>query len=72
MRSRLEWFDSGDGNEALDLGIIGTDMFMKYIRYRIYLEELPRQKSRRQAILKAAERNKCDESTIREAIDFFE
>jgi len=69
--TRLEWFDKGLANDALSLGIISTTIYAKWIQYKVYLEELPIQKSKHQAILQAAERTKCNEKTIRRAIEFF-
>lgn len=62
--TRLKWFDAGHGTTGVELGIISADVFMKYIRFKVY------QDFRRQGFdvstseELAAERNKCSAITI--------
>lgn len=69
--TRFEWFESGHAQCPLNLGILGADMFMKYIRYKVYLDFLSSGIDKQTAIEFTAERNKCNRSTVYRDIEFF-
>lgn len=69
--TRFQWFEEGKAQEPLDLGILGSDMFAKYIRYKVYLDFISTGIDKATAIEFTAERNKCDRSTIYRDISFF-
>lgn len=69
--TRYEWFENGYGLEAVTLGIVGAGVFMKYIRYKIFLEFTSAGVDKITAIELTAERNKCDRSTIYRDIEWF-
>ena len=69
--TRFQWFESGYGIEAVNLGIIGAGVFMKYIRYKIYLEFREAGVDKITSIELTAERNRCDRSTIYRDIEWF-
>jgi len=68
--SRFDWFESGAGIAGVELGIVRPDIYMKYIRFKVYLDFLERH-DKKMAIELTAERNKCEITTIYRAIDFF-
>lgn len=68
--TRFEWFESGVGIEGVNMGIVRPDVYMKYIRYKVYLDFLSRHE-KKIAIELSAERNRCEITTIYRAIEFF-
>lgn len=69
--TRFEWFEAGHGLEGVELGIVRPDIFMKYIRYKVYLDFKAQGLDNSVAIALTAERNKCEITSIYRAITFF-
>jgi len=69
--TRFEWFDNGYAQLPLSLGILSADVFMKFIRYKIYLDFVGAGVEHKTAIELTAERNKCDRSTIYRDLQWF-
>ena len=69
--TRFEWFDNGFAQVPLNLGILDADVFMKFIRYKVYLDFLDAGVDRKTAIELTAERNECDRSTIYRDLKWF-
>ena len=70
--SRLEWFDGGHGLIGVELGIVRPDIYMKFIRFKVYCDFRHDGNDKTTAITLTAERNKCSERTIYNSIYFFE
>ena len=68
--TRFEWFEQGYGQQAYHMGIIRADVFMKFIRYKVYLDFLDQGNSISTAIELAAERNHCDRATMYRSIKY--
>lgn len=69
--TRYQWFEEGHGQRALNLGILSTSMFSKYIQYKVYLEHRAAGRGHIEAIEMAAEAMKCGPTTIWKAVYFF-
>ena len=68
--TRFEWMRDC-GLCGVQLGMIGADVYSKYIRYIIYLEYIKAGKEHTTAITLTAERTRVTESTIYRALEFF-
>jgi len=69
--TRFQFFESGYGLIGVEMGIISPSVYMKYIRYRVFLDFMHTNIDKMTAIEFTAERNKCDRSTIYRDIEFF-
>lgn len=69
--TRFEWFEAGYGSSGVELGLVSEARFAQYIRYKTFLEFKSEGHDKATAILYAADRCQCMESTIYRAISFF-
>lgn len=69
--TRFEWFEHGYGQQALNLGIISTSMFARYIQFKVYSSYRDAGSAHIEAIEKTAEEVKCSVSTVWKAVYFF-
>lgn len=70
--TRLQWFEAGYGTTGVELGIISPDVFIKYIRYRVYQDFRSKKHDHGTAMELAAEQCKCAAWTIWSAINFMQ
>lgn len=69
--TRFEWFEKGYGQLALDLGIISSSMFMKFIHYKVYLDYRAENMMHISAIELVAEDFNCSVSNVWKSVSFF-
>lgn len=69
--TRVEWFEKGFAHDALQLGIISTSVFQKFIKYKIYVELRSYGFGKMEAIREVSVRTKSSESACYKAISFF-
>lgn len=69
--TRIEWFEAGHGASGVELGIVSEAAFARYVRFKVFLDQMSQCEDKATAITYAAERCCCEESTIYRAIQFF-
>lgn len=69
--TRFEWFEKGYGQQALNLGIISTAMFSKFVQYKMYIEHRTEGMGHIEAIEQTALDAKASVTTIWKAVYFF-
>lgn len=69
--TRLEWFDNGNGLVALELGIISSSMYFKYVTYKVYLDKRAEGMPHMEAIEVTADQTKNSISNTWKAVSFF-
>jgi hypothetical protein len=72
MSKRSDWVESNKTQEGVKLGMVSPAMFMDYVRYKEYLDNLQKGLSRGQAIQKAADYLTVHRRTVERAVIFFE
>jgi hypothetical protein len=70
--TRLEWFEKGFAQEALQLGILSSAVFAQFVYYKAFQLHKDNFDSKRQAIFYISETTKASYSTVYRAIQFFE
>lgn len=70
--TRLEFFESGLGLMAVKMGIVSLEWLVKYDVYRCYLDFKATGSSDAQARMLAADKCKCDQSTVFRYVKKFE
>jgi hypothetical protein len=69
--TRLDWFEKGYGNSAVDLGILDPALVLRFIQYKVYTKYRAENKKTRAVELTAIEMEIPDSSVWR-AVKFFE
>lgn len=72
MSKRTEWIEHNKTQEGVKLGMVSPTVFLDYVRYTTFLEYLPKSKSKRQAMEKAADHLTTTRTTVLKAVMFFE
>lgn len=68
--TRLEWMESDEAKQGMELGIVRPDIFAKYIRYSIFVEHL-KTHDKATAIQLTADECHCHCDTIYKSLEFF-
>lgn len=69
--TRFEWFEAGYGRIGVELGIVSTSVFAKYIHYKMYLNHRARGIPHMEAIYAAADEAKTSVTTVWKSFYFF-
>jgi len=69
--TRLEWLESDQARIGIELGIVRPDIFAKYIRYSIYIDNIRKGYDKGTAVELTCEECRCDRATIYRALEFF-
>ena len=72
MSKRTDWIEQNKTQEGVKLGMVSPTVLMDYVRYNTFLEFLPKSKSKRQAMEKAADYLTTTRTTVLKAVVFFE
>lgn len=71
-QKRLKFFESGQALDAVNLGIISTSVFMKYIHYQEYLAFRSEGYDTCTAMQLTADKMKCHFTTIWRSVKYFD
>lgn len=69
--TRLQFYEYGYAEIAMELGIITPSEYFRYVHYQMYLSLRGKGFKKKDAILVVADKTKCSESTVWRSVHFF-
>jgi hypothetical protein len=70
--TRLEFFEKGYAEIAMELGLLSPSDYMKYIHYKEVKSLIHQGFSKTQAVNEIAMRSECSETSVWRSVTFFE